>query len=404
MIPRLLIIALGLAASLWAASSAAQTLVLVSIDGFRWDYLDWPESSRMKQIAAQGTRVTKLRTVYPSKTFPGHLSLATGLRPTGHGVVDNYFCRTDRSDCYSMGSGRKDPSWLAGTPLWTLVEQQGGRASTFFWPESDAAFADILPTDYRAFDGRVPHKARVKQAIEWLALPAGERPDLVTLYFSAVDSASHTYGPEAPETREAIAEIDLQVAALWRAMEELNRRDNAEHHLLLVSDHGMVEVDPELFIDTNTLPRPKGFKRVNGTTRVTYYQRDPAADIDSLAAALDVESNGRWRRLTAADLAERHFEGHPAVGDLIIETDPPRVFRRGGGKNTDLRGMHGYPATVEDMAAFLVAVGPRFESGQVIPEAHQLDVYPVAARLLNLTVPDDIESDGGHLSRALRDD
>ena len=219
MIPRLLIIALGLATSLWAAMSTAQTLVLVSIDGFRWDYLDWPESSRMKQIAAQGTRVTKLRTVYPSKTFPGHLSIATGLHPTEHGVIDNYFCRSDRTDCYSMGKGRKDPSWLAGIPLWTLVEQQGGRASTFFWPESDAAFSDVLPTDYRAYDGRVPHKARVEQVIEWLALPADERPDLVTLYFSAVDSASHTFGPEAPETRSAIAEVDRQIVALWQAIE-----------------------------------------------------------------------------------------------------------------------------------------------------------------------------------------
>ena len=403
MIPRLLIIALGLVASLWGAASTAQTLVLVSIDGFRWDYLDWPDSARMKQIAARGTRVTKLRTVYPSKTFSGHLSLATGLLPTGHGVVDNYFCRTDRPDCYRMGSGRKDPSWLAGTPLWTLVEQQGGRASTFFWPESDAAFSGVLPTDYRAFDGRVPHKVRVEQVIKWLALPSGERPDLVTLYFSAVDSVSHTYGPEALQTREAIADIDRQVATLWTAIEELNRRDNADIHLMLVSDHGMVEVDPELFIDTNTLPRPKGFKRVNGSTRVTYYRRDPAADIDSLAAALDAQSDGRYRRLTAADLAERQFEDHPAVGDLIIETDPPRVFRRGGGKNTDLRGMHGYPATVEDMAAFLVAVGPRFEGGLVIPEAHQLDVYPVAARLLNLTVPDNIASDGGPLRASLRE-
>ena len=207
----------------------------------------------MKQIAAQGTRVMKLRTVYPSKTFSGHLSLATGLRPTGHGVVDNYFCRTDRPDCYSMGSGRKDPSWLAGTPLWTLVEQQGGRASTFFWPESDAAFAGVLPTDYRAFDGRVPHKVRVEQVIEWLALPTGERPDLVTLYFSAVDSVGHTYGPEAPQTREAIADMDRQVATLWTAIEELNRRENADIHLMLVSDHGMVEVDPELFIDNQYL-------------------------------------------------------------------------------------------------------------------------------------------------------
>ena len=402
LIPRLFIIAMGLAASLWGAASTAQTLVLVSIDGFRWDYLDWPQATNMRSIAGLGSRVTKLRTVYPSKTFPGHLSIATGLHPTQHGVIDNYFCRSDRTDCYSMGKGRKDPSWLAGIPLWTLVEQQGGRASTFFWPESDAPFANKLPTDYRAFDGRVPHRERVQQVVDWLSLPADQRPDLVTLYFSVVDSASHTYGPTAPATLAAIVEVDRQIAVLWQAIESLNIREGTDINLMLVSDHGMSEVDPNLFIDTNTLPQPKGFKRVNGSTRVTYYQRDPDADIDALSGALDRLSEDRWRRLSSRDLAERHFEHHPGVGDLIIETAPPRVFRRGGGRDADLRGMHGYPATVEDMAAFLVAVGPEFQVGKVIPEAHQLDVYPVAATLLGLEVPDTIASDGGPLRAILR--
>ena len=402
MIPRSFIIAVGLAASLWGATSTAQTLVLVSVDGFRWDYLDWPQATNMRSIAAQGSRVTKLRTVYPSKTFPGHLSIATGLHPTQHGVIDNYFCRSDRTDCYSMGKGRKDPSWLAGIPLWTLVEQQGGRASTFFWPESDAPFANKLPTDYRAFDGRVPHRVRVQQVVDWLSLPADQRPDLITLYFSVVDSASHTYGPTAPATLSAIVEVDRQIAVLWQAIESLNVREGTDINLMLVSDHGMSEVDPNLFIDTNTLPRPKGFKRVNGSTRVTYYQRDPDADIDALSGALDRLNEDRWRRLSSRDLAERHFEHHPGVGDLIIETAPPRVFRRGGGRDADLRGMHGYPATVEDMAAFLVAVGPDFQEGKVIPEAHQLDVYPVAATLLGLEVPDTIASDGGSLRAILR--
>ncbi len=318
MIPRLLIIALGLAASVWGAASTAQTLVLVSIDGFRWDYLDWPQATNMRAIAAQGSRVTKLRTVYPSKTFPGHLSIATGLHPTGHGVIDNYFCRSDRTDCYSMGKGRKDPSWLAGIPLWTLVEQQGGRASTFFWPESDAPFANTLPTDYRAFDGRIPHRERVQQVVDWLSLPPKQRPDLVTLYFSVVDSASHTFGPAAPATLSAIIEVDRQIAVLWQAIESINAEEGADINLMLVSDHGMSEVDPDLFIDTNTLPRPKGFKRVNGSTRVTYYQRDPDADMNALASALDRMSEGRWRRLSSLDLAERHFQEHPGVGDIII--------------------------------------------------------------------------------------
>ena len=400
--PRLLIMALGLAASLWGAASTAQTLVLVSIDGFRWDYLDWPEATNMRAIAAEGSRVTKLRTVYPSKTFPGHLSIATGLHPTEHGVIDNYFCRSDRSDCYSMGEGRKDPSWLAGIPIWTLVEQHGGRASTFFWPESDAPFANTLPTDYRAFDGRVPHRERVKQVVDWLSLPPKQRPKLVTLYFAVVDSTSHSFGPAAPATLAAIIEVDRQIEVLWQAIKSINTQQDADINLMLVSDHGMSEVDPNLFIDTNALPRPKGFKRVNGSTRVTYYQRDPDADIDALVGALDRMSEGRWKRLSSSDLAERHFDNHPGVGDIIIETAPPRVFRRGGGKDPGLRGMHGYPASVEDMAAFLVAVGPQFQVGKVIPEAHQLEVYPVAATLLDLSLPDNIASDGGPLRAILR--
>ncbi len=400
--PRLFIMALCLIAVLCSAASASRTLVLVSIDGFRWDYLDWPQASQMNAIAAQGTRVTKLRTVYPSKTFPGHLSLATGLHPTGHGIVDNYFCRDDRPDCYGMGSGRKDSSWLAGTPIWTLVEQQGGRASTFFWPESDAAVDETLPTDFRAYDDRVPHKARVDQVIEWLTLPDVERPELVTLYFSAVDSAGHTFGPEAPETLAKITEVDHQIARLWGAIERLNARAGAEISLLLVSDHGMAEVDPDVFIDTNTLPRPKGFKRVNGSTRVTYYQRDSTADIQKLATALTDMSDGRFWIVSKEMLEGRHFVDHPAVGALVIETSPPRVFQRGGGRNVGMRGMHGYPASIEEMAAFLVAVGPGFQSGKVIPEAHQLDVYPVAAELLNLKTPANIASDGGALRAALR--
>jgi hypothetical protein len=393
----ILLVAVFLSANLFA-----NTLVLVSIDGFRWDFLDRPEASNMSAIASRGTRVTKLRTVYPSKTFPAHLSIATGLYPTGHGVVDNSFCRSDRPDCYRMGRGREDPSWLAGTPLWTLVEQQGGRASTFFWPESDASIAGTLPTDYRLYDGRVPHGKRVAQVVEWLSLPEGTRPNLVTLYFSTVDSAGHTFGPESRETQAAIAEIDEQIARLWRSIESLNANDDAQISLLLVSDHGMAEVDPETFIDTNDLPRPKGFKPMNGSTRVTYYQRDPEADLAALARDLDELADGRFWRVKPDTLAERHFVDHPAVGQIIIETAPPRVFRRGGGTRADLRGMHGYPDDVEDMAAFLVAVGPGFQSGLVIPEAHQLDVYPVAAKLLALEAPDNLASDGGQLIRALR--
>ena len=398
LMPRLLML---LVLTFSVSSALANTLVLVSIDGFRWDYLDWPEAQRMKRMAEQGVRVNQLQAVYPSKTFPAHLSIATGLWPTGHGIVDNYFCRSDRSDCYRMGSGQSDPAWLSGTPLWTLVEQHGGRASTFFWPESDAKFDGILPTNYRAYDVSVSPEDKVLQAKEWLSLPEVDRPDLVTLYFSKVDTSGHTYGPDAPETKAAIAETDYWVGQLWEVIQEINHQQGAEISLILLSDHGMSAVAPRQFIDTNTLPRPKGFRRVNSSTRVMYYRRDPEADVAALAATLREASNGRYRVVSEETLAERHYENHPAVADLIIETDPPRLFRHGGSRGPDLRGMHGYPAVVQDMAAFLVAIGPGFAAGKVIPAAHQLDVYPIAATLLDLPLPKGIVSHGGALRDAL---
>ena len=384
-------------------SVKASTLVLVSIDGFRWDYLDRPEAAELRAIAASGSRVEQLETVYPSKTFPAHLSIATGLPPTGHGIVDNYFCRSDRSDCYDMGDGRKDPLWLSGTPLWTLVEEQGGRASTFFWPESDAPFNGTLPTDYRRYDGRIPHSERVQQTLEWLALPELERPELITLYFSAVDSAGHQYGPDSDATTEAIADVDHWLGVLWRAIVEQNSKDpEADINLMIVSDHGMASVEPDAFIDTQSLPKPAGFKRVNNSTRVLYYQRHPDADIDRLRVALQGAAAGRFWVVEASELEARGFSGHPAVPDLVIETEPPRVFRHGGGKDADLRGMHGYPSDHEAMAALCVAAGPAFRVGQVIARAYQLDVYPVAARVLGLTPPAGLPSDGGALLDALR--
>ena len=385
----------------WVFPLQASTLVLVSIDGFRWDYLDRPAARQMRALADRGVRVTKLRPVYPSKTFPTHLSIVTGLYPTGHGIVDNYFCRNDRPDCYQKGAASEDPRWLSGTPLWTLVEKQGGRAATFFWPESEAAVADTLPSEYRKYNARIPHAQRVSQVIEWLEAPEAERPHLITLYFSTVDSAGHTHGPDAHQTDTAITEIDGWIATLWQAIEQINARGAADINLMLVSDHGMATVESAHFIDTNTLPRPKGFKRVNASTRVMYYQRDPDADLAALAERLEKHSEGRYRVVSEEVLARRHYRDHPAVASLIIETDPPRVFRRGGPMGSDLSGMHGYPADEDDMAAFLVAIGPSFAEGTVIPEAHQLDIYPIAADLLNLTVPAGVVSDGGSLRGAL---
>ena len=221
------------------------------------------------------------------------------------------------------------------------------------------------------------------------------------VFFCSGCNGTHLW-TRCPQTRAAIAEIDQWIETLWGEIEAINTREAADINMMLVSDHGMAAVDRTQFIDTNSLPKPRGFKRVNASTRVMYYQRDPNADIAALSKRLEAMAEGRFRIVSSEVLASRHYQDHPAVAPLIIETDPPRVFRRGGAVGSALLGMHGYPPTEEDMAAVLVAIGPSFAKSMVIPEAHQLDIYPVAAQLLDLSIPEEVVSDGGSLLRALR--
>jgi hypothetical protein len=385
---------------LLALPARAETLILVSIDGFRWDYLDIHEAPALNAIATRGVRVTKMQPVYPSKTFPGHLTLATGLPPAQHGIVDNNFCDSDRGECYRLGDGRKDSTWIHGTPIWNLVELHGYKAATYFWPESDARIGGQVPTYHYHYAKPAPYAARVEQVLDWLALPEPARPRLITLYFSSVDSMGHRHGPNSKEVAEAIAEVDGLIGDLWaRAQATLD-----DVNLLVVSDHGMAEVRSEAAIDVSALPETFGFKHMNGGTRVAYYRDEDDADVDELRSALEAAANGRYQVLDQEILSARGVEMSATTPDLIIETAPPAIFRNQLDGEGWVGGTHGYPATeVDDMAAFLIGAGPAFKTGVVIPEIQQIDVYPVAARVLGISPLQPLPSDGGALNQALVD-
>ena len=373
------------------------TLILISIDGFRWDYLDQYPTPHMRAIAEQGVRATRMTTVYPSKTFPSHLSLATGLSPADHGIVDNNFCDRDRGQCYRLGDGRKDATWIKGIPLWNLVELHGHKAATFFWPESDARIGGQTPTYHYHYSKQAPYTERVDQVLDWLQLPASARPKLITLYFSAVDTMGHRHGPDSPEVAAAIAEVDALIGRLWK----LTQAQSDPINLLVVSDHGMAEVRSEHAIDVSELPTAAGFNVLNGGTRVAYYREDDTANVENLRAALQEAARGRYEVLSEATLQERGVKPDATTPDLLIETAPPAVFRNQLSGESWVGGTHGYPAEVDEMSAFLIAAGPAFRSGLAIPQVHQLDVYPVAAKVMGVKPLKPLPSDGGALTEAL---
>ncbi|OCQ22260.1 phosphodiesterase [Pseudoalteromonas luteoviolacea] len=374
-----------------------QSVVLISLDGFRWDYIEKHDAKTIAQIANKGVRASHMRPVYPTKTFPNHLSIITGLLPSNHGIIDNYFCNKRREACYKMGNGLQDSTWLNGIPLWNLAELQGVKAATYFWPESDARFNGRTPSYYMHYSKHGSYQKRVDQIIAWLQLESTQRPKFIAGYFSLVDDMGHDFGPDAKETYDAVQVVDKLIGQLWtRSQTEVAHDVN----LILVSDHGMVSVEPNKTIVLSELDFDfDDFEVKNGTTRVHLYKKPHSnVDIAQLKKYFSKVGGKRFEVLSHDILEERGVVIDNTTAEIIIEATPPYAF--GTNKQITSKGAHGYPYS-KDMAAMFVAHGPAFKQGVKLSEVNNLDIYPTIANILGLKLLSKIDGDGKTLTPAL---
>jgi predicted AlkP superfamily pyrophosphatase or phosphodiesterase len=364
--------------------TAPQTVVLVSIDGFRWDYIRHAEAAAIRAIAAQGVRATHMEAVFPTKTFPNHYSQVTGLYPESHGVVGNSM-EDATLGWFAMGDtvSLRNPAWWGGEPIWVTAERQGRRAASFFWPGSEAAIGGVRPTWFRRYDTAVPHDVRVRQVLDWLALPPDSAPAMITLYFSLVDWAGHRFGPDAPETRAAIARVDSAVGALWSGIAALDLRDRV--NLILVSDHGMAAVSRDRVILLDDW-------LASGTYRVVEW--NPVALIVP-AEGREAEVLERLRRIPNLTTyrkdevpARLRFRRHPRITPLVAIADEGWSIgtrdRFESNPTFAVGGTHGYDNALESMGALFLAAGPAFAVGRVVPRVRAVDLYELMAHVLHL--------------------
>lgn len=360
----------------------ASTVVLVSLDGFRPDYLDRPFARELRKLAARGVRALRMTPVFPTKTFPNHYSIVTGLYPGHHGIIANTMWDAGIGRTFSLGERAvmADPRWWGGEPLWITAVRQGKRSASFFWPGSDVRIGGVLPTYHRVYDGRVPNAERVRGVLDWLSLPPDSAPAFVTLYFSDVDGAGHDYGPAAPQVDSAIARVDTAVGALVAglAARGLDRTVN----LVVVSDHGMAPTSPErqVFLDD-------------------YLDLSTVRVVDWSPVAAIIPAPGRedevYERLhdrhphlavfRKRDLPERwRYRDHARVTPIVAVADDgwhiatrARPLRQAG-------GTHGYDDTVTSMGALFVAAGPAFRRDTAVSSFRSIHLYELMARIIGV--------------------
>ena len=362
-------------------------LLLISIDGFRHDYIERFDSPTIDRMIREGLYADSMQHVFPTKTFATHYSLVTGRHPGTHGVVANNMWDPRREARFSLGNREavNDGFWYqGGEPIWVTAEQQGLIAATYFWPGSEAMIQRTRPSHYRAYDGRVPHAERVDQVLEWLAMPEAERPDFLTLYFSRVDSRGHGDGPAAPSVLEAAAEVDAELGRLFSELEARGQLDSI--NILLVSDHGMSTVSRE---------RTVALDEHIDLSKVRVSDWGPAAQIwagemsaDEIVAALDgVEHLQAWKR---ADIPERyHFGSHYRVPDVLVEADPGWLISSKPymANPSPPEGMHGWDPALAEMHGVFIARGPGFAPGARSPAVRSVSLYPLMTHCSDWTRP-----------------
>ncbi|GAB5537052.1 MAG: ectonucleotide pyrophosphatase/phosphodiesterase [Rubricoccaceae bacterium] len=391
-----------------ASSSDLPVVVLVSIDGFRADYLDRSdvEAPTLRQLAAEGTRAERMVPVYPTKTFPNHYSLVTGLNPAQHGIVGNTMFDPSILDDegqpirFSLGNrdAVTDARWWGGEPIWVTAERQGLRTGTVFWPGSEAAIGGVRPSHWLVFDGGMPYAARVDTALAWLDVP--ERPRLLTLYFQHVDDMGHRHGPDAPDVDAAIEEVD---DALARFLNGLRQR-GLDADLVITSDHGMTAVSTErrIVLDERMDLDAEAESVIWGEAAGIY----PAegVDADALVTRLDAHPHMSAYARDATP-ARFRYRDNPRIPPVVLIPDEGwTVTSQGYVDRYPERpsgGAHGYDNQLESMQAFFLASGPSIRAGETIPELSALDVYGLLAQLLDVT-PAPNEGDPSVAERVLR--
>ena len=388
------------------AARKAHYLVLVSLDGFRWDYAERDHAVHLLALGRLGVWAPKgMLPSFPSLTFPNHFTIVTGLYPEHHGLVGNSFRDVEKQQKYSMSDAKMvgDGSWYAGVPLWSLAESQGMRTAVLFWPGSEAEIAGKRPSWYAHFDKDAEttdaaEQARIDDTVALLKLPEAERPHLIAMYFSDTDHAGHEFGPDAAQTRAAVLKVDALVGKLKAALD----KTKLPVDLVAVSDHGMVKVEGG-WVTLDKLADLTGVETAGGSL-YPKTEADAARVYNELKKASSQFVVYR-RKSVPADL---HYDQNPREGDPVVVATGPYAIRMKapeGGKEDKApsAGAHGYDArAMPEMKASFFAAGPDIVKGKTVEPFENVNLYPWIAHMLGLSTP---KSDGNLniLSGTLRD-
>lgn len=394
MLRKTLILLLSLACLLPAAGFARRYTVMVSLDGFREDYTRSYRTPFLDSLAHMGVSAV-MRPSFPSKTFPNHYTLVTGLVPDHHGIIANTFYDVASGLTFSLGDKKtkQDPRFWGGEPVWNTAARQGHKVGVVYWPGSDVKIGGRYPDYYHDYEQRplLSFAQRIAEVARYLSLPEAERPDLVLAYFEEPDHTGHGFGPSSPETRSAVERMDKVVEELYSTLQTLPVRDSL--NLIIVADHGMTTIDGDHLVDPMAYINKEWVERISYDLPTLIWPKRGCED--KVVKGLARMPHARvWRKGEVP--AYLHYGTNRNIAPVIVCPDMGWTI---GSRTPRLRGTHGFDPTGHDMQVIFRAVGPDFAKGYHRPGTFDnTSIYPLVCHLLGIepapcdgTLPADLQ-------------
>lgn len=371
-----------------------EKLLLISIDGFKPAYLDWYDTKNLDYLIKEGSTAEYMIPVFPTKTFPNHYSIATGLFTENSGIIANniYDPATDEYFSLANRNAVQDAGWYGGEPIWVTAEKNGILTAPMFWPGSEAPISGKHPSRWSPYIDDLPYKARVDSVITWLTMEDESAPGFMTLYFSKVDTYGHRYGPKSDSTAIAVKEVDEYIGYLINELKRTGEWENL--NIIVVSDHGMAEVSSDRVIKLDEIINLDNVKIIDWAPLTTLYPKEGYRDeiYHKLKAA---EQNYRVYR--KEDIPEHYnYKNHIRVPDIVVIAESGYTIT--SAERLESRpvsgGDHGYDYGSPEMRSLFIARGPSIKKGIKIRPFQNIHLYELMAELLNIEpAPNDGSAD-----------
>ena len=371
--------------TLLSANKNDQYVLLISFDGFRADYIDWYDTPNFDQIKLNGVKAKSLKPVFPTKTFPNHYSIATGMYVENHGLIGNQFFDKKLNEFYQTKDREKveDKRFYGGEPIWSTAEKQGLKTASYFWVGSEAQAGGHYPSIWKKYDQKQSFDARIDSVIKWFEKPIKNRPRLVLLYFHEPDNTGQKYGPRSKENKLMVESVDRTIGNILNKLKTLTIYKKL--NVILVSDHGMTEIDKtkkivlSKYIDTKKI-------KMEGSGAYTLLYSDENNEIEKSYLKLKQLSNiDVYKKENIPD--KWRFKRHHRIKDILIVAKEGWTILKDnleGSYYFYSKAAHGYDNDLQSMQAIFFAQGPAFKKDYTISSINNIDIYTLIAHILNI--------------------